>query len=59
MLNGFEREVRFVKGNADRAVAELADGTRKPAGLCDDWMLSRHTASSVEFLAAHGARTRS
>src|SRR6185312_8469837 len=40
---------RFVRGNGDRAVAELAAGreTRRPR---ESWILARHSASSLEFV---------
>ena len=41
----------FVRGNADRAVVELARGTRAPDRARDEWMPAQHSARSVEFLA--------
>ncbi|NUT32725.1 MAG: metallophosphoesterase family protein [Hamadaea sp.] len=41
-----------VRGNADRAVVELARRGRDPSGARDTWMLSRHSPASVEFVAA-------
>ncbi|MFC5001537.1 metallophosphoesterase family protein [Dactylosporangium cerinum] len=41
----------FVRGNADRAVVELAAGTRPAATPREAWMLGLHPAPVVEFLA--------
>ena len=41
----------FVRGNADRAVVELARGVRAPDGERDEWMPAQHSPGSVEFLA--------
>lgn len=47
-----ERELpmRFVRGNAERAVLELADGTVAPSRERDPWMVEQHTAEDVAFL---------
>lgn len=41
----------FVRGNADRAVVELARKARKPQRLRDAWMRERHSPATVQFLA--------
>jgi putative phosphoesterase len=40
-----------VRGNADRAVLELASGQRAPERPRDTWMPARHTPEALEFLA--------
>lgn len=40
-----------VRGNADRAVVELARGGRPPRTERESWMLARHSAASVDFVA--------
>lgn len=41
----------FVRGNADRAVVELAAGDRAATTPREAWMLARHPADAVAFLA--------
>lgn len=41
----------FVRGNADRAVVELARGGREHTRPRDSWMVRRHTDEAVDFLA--------
>ncbi|MDG6102142.1 metallophosphoesterase family protein [Dactylosporangium aurantiacum] len=41
----------FVRGNADRAVLELAAGDRAAATPREAWMLARHPVDAVAFLA--------
>lgn len=41
-----------VRGNADRAVVELARHGREPSGPRDTWMLGRHSPASVAFVAS-------
>jgi putative phosphoesterase len=41
-----------VRGNADRAVLELARGEREPTRPRDPWMPKQHSAQALEFLAA-------
>ncbi|MDI1462745.1 metallophosphoesterase family protein [Catellatospora sp. KI3] len=41
-----------VRGNADRAVVELARGEREHTRPRDPWMPAQHTPEAVEFLAA-------
>lgn len=41
-----------VRGNADRAVVELARGEREPQRPRDTWMPGQHSPEAVEFLAA-------
>ena len=45
-----DADVRFVRGNADRAVFELADGTAEVSRERDPWMVERHSAEDVAFL---------
>jgi putative phosphoesterase len=42
--------VVLVRGNTDRAVLELADGTREPASARDEWMVANHRPSDLEWL---------
>jgi predicted phosphodiesterase len=41
---------RCVRGNADRAVVELAAGVREATRPREKWLLERHSAASVEFI---------
>jgi predicted phosphodiesterase len=41
-----------VRGNGDRAVIELAQGTRTTGRPREAWMATQHSAASVEFVAA-------
>jgi len=41
-----------VRGNADRAVVELARHGRQPKGERDLWMPAQHTTVAIDFLAA-------
>ncbi|MEU8074654.1 metallophosphoesterase family protein [Catellatospora citrea] len=45
------RRAVFVRGNADRAVVELARGEREHTRPRDPWMVRQHTPEAVEFLA--------
>ncbi|MEV4132396.1 metallophosphoesterase family protein [Dactylosporangium sp. NPDC049742] len=40
-----------IRGNADRAVLELAAGTRTPSTPREAWMLTRHPPEAVSWLA--------
>lgn len=41
----------FIRGNAERAVLELARGTRPASRPREEWMLAQHPPAAVEFLA--------
>jgi predicted phosphodiesterase len=41
----------FVRGNADRAALELADGSRSAESARDEWMVERHPADVLAFLS--------
>jgi predicted phosphodiesterase len=41
----------FVRGNADRAVLELADGVRPAESARDGWMVERHPPEVLAFLS--------
>src|SRR5215207_6358395 len=41
----------FVRGNADRAVLELAGGSRQAESARDGWMIERHPPDVVAFLS--------
>jgi predicted phosphodiesterase len=45
-----ERAV-FLRGNAERAVLELARGVRAAGWPREEWMLAQHSVAAVEFLA--------
>jgi putative phosphoesterase len=40
----------FVRGNAERAVLEMASGARPPSRSRETWMLAQHSGSAVEML---------
>ncbi|MEU4645496.1 metallophosphoesterase family protein [Micromonospora sp. NPDC023814] len=42
----------LVRGNADRAVVELARGGRAAASPRDDWMPAQHSTATLDWLAA-------
>ncbi len=42
----------FVRGNAERAVLELAGGTRVAEGPRDEWMVAQHSNEDLAFIAA-------
>lgn len=44
-------QVVFVRGNSERAVVDLAAGTRSPQRERDRWMVARHSPASVAFVA--------
>src|SRR3954451_16117591 len=47
-----ERDVpmRFVRGNAERAVLEVAAGVMDPSRERDAWMVEQHTGDDLAFL---------
>jgi len=52
LLTDFSAPVRFVRGNADRAVVELARGLREPDRPMEEWMRGQHPAAEVDLLDA-------
>jgi predicted phosphodiesterase len=44
---------RFVRGNAERALAELSAGTRSEPTERDEWMLARHGVEMLAFTATY------
>jgi diadenosine tetraphosphatase ApaH/serine/threonine PP2A family protein phosphatase len=42
----------FLCGNGERAVLELADGTREPEQAVDEWMVAAHGTDALRRLAA-------
>ena len=44
------RHVVLIRGNGDRAVLELTDGTRAAETPRDSWMVARHRRADVELL---------
>lgn len=50
MMAALGGRARFVRGNADRAVAELGSGARKVVRPREAWIMGRHSAASVEFV---------
>ncbi len=53
ILMGLGGRALFTRGNADRAVVELASGERKPQRPREEWMLARHSAEAVRWLASY------
>jgi len=45
-------DVRFVRGNADRALVEMYDQERKSDGLADEWVVAQITPRHRDFLDA-------
>lgn len=54
LMSDLGLRARFVRGNGDRAVAELAAGreARRPR---ESWILARHSAASLEFVQGFAA----
>jgi len=50
MMAALGGRARYVRGNADRAVAEFAAGGRKAERPREVWMMARHSAASREFV---------
>ena len=50
LVRGYDNPARFVRGNADRAVLELADGARDDPTDREKWMLAHHDTEAVAFL---------
>ena len=51
LIRSYDGPTALVRGNADRAVLELADGTpRDDQTERDDWMTAHHDAEAVDFL---------
>jgi hypothetical protein len=46
----------FVRGNADRAVLELADGSRDAESTRTEWMVERHPPDVLAFLSTFAPR---
>jgi predicted phosphodiesterase len=51
LVRALEIPARFVCGNADRALVELRDGAVESPTEREQWMLARHVAGDLEFLA--------
>ncbi|WP_027342762.1 metallophosphoesterase family protein [Hamadaea tsunoensis] len=51
IIQDLGRKAVCVRGNADRAVLELASGEREHTRPRDSWMPGRHSAAALEFLA--------
>ncbi|MGH3679318.1 MAG: metallophosphoesterase family protein [Natronosporangium sp.] len=43
---------RFVRGNGERAVVDMARGERVPERERDRWMVTRHSPGSLDFVAS-------
>jgi putative phosphoesterase len=52
LIRAYDGPAAFVRGNADRAVIELADGKRKDATDRDRWMVKRHDDEAVALLGS-------
>jgi putative phosphoesterase len=51
-MRGLGDRALFVRGNGERAVLEIAAGRRTPGSPREAWVPARHSASSLEFVAA-------
>lgn len=51
LVRALEIPARFVRGNADRAVLDLAHGELERPSLRERWMLKQHVEGDVAFLA--------
>jgi len=56
LVRGVALPARFVRGNAERALAELAAGTRSEPTERDEWMLAHHDADMLAFTATFQER---
>jgi putative phosphoesterase len=52
IMRGLGARALFVRGNGERAVLELSGGGRPAERPRDTWVPARHSASSLEFVAA-------
>lgn len=52
LLHQFGRPTFFLRGNGERALLELAAGTRAPVPPVDEWMVTAHGPDGVEELRA-------
>jgi putative phosphoesterase len=50
LVRDYDGRIEFVRGNADRAVLELADGTRNDPTDRDQWMSAHHDTEAVALL---------
>jgi len=56
LVSSVTRPARYVRGNAERALLELAAGTRNNATERDTWMLDTHTDEQLAFIATFAER---
>lgn len=49
LIGAVTTPARYVRGNAERALAELAAGTRESVTERDSWMLARHDTAALAF----------
>jgi putative phosphoesterase len=56
LVRGLDRPGLFVRGNAERALLELRDGTVETSSEREQWMLDRHSERDLDFVAVfeHG-----
>ena len=52
LIRSLELPSRFVRGNAELALTELAAGTRAEVTDRDEWILARHDADMLTFLGS-------
>lgn len=52
LMRGLGTRALFVRGNGERAVLEISDGRREAESPREAWVPARHSASSLEFVAA-------
>ena len=52
LVRGYDSRAAFVRGNADRAVLELANGTRHDPTDREQWMSAHHGTAAVTLLGS-------
>ena len=50
LVRGLDLPARYVRGNAERALLELRDGTFAEPGQRERWMLEQHTGNDLAFV---------
>ena len=56
LVSSVHLPARYVRGNAERALTELAAGTRADVTDRDEWMLARHDDARLAFVGAFEER---
>jgi putative phosphoesterase len=52
LMRALRARTLFVRGNGERAVLEISSGRRTPGSPREAWVPARHSAGSLEFVAA-------